>query len=158
LSFNVRPITATDEQFLWDMLYLAIYIPEGVTPPPRSIIHEPDIAKYVQGWGRKGDEGLIALADEQPIGAAWLRFFTHDNPSYGYVADDIPELTMAMLSEHRGKGVGTRLLTDLLKQTPTMSLSSDPANPVMNLYKRLGFKEVGISGTSITMLRTPNAQ
>jgi len=152
--FSIRAICADDEPFLWEMLYLAIHVPEGHPTPSRDILKAPDIAKYVQGWGRAGDTGLIAIDEAgEPIGAAWLRMFTKENPGYGYVADDIPELTMALLPQVRGKGVGTRLLRELLAANAVVSLSVDPDNAAIKLYQRLGFREVGVSGTSVTMLR-----
>src|SRR5689334_19837030 len=118
-SYTVRQIIRADEPFLWDMLYLAIFMPEGVTPPSRDILKAPEIAKYVESWGRSGDYGLIAVDVEanQPVGAIWLRYFSSTNPSYGYVADDIPELSMALLTNYRGQGIGTRLLGDLIAST-----------------------------------------
>ena len=140
------------------MLYLAIFVPEGIPAPSRDILKAPDIAKYVQSWGKAGDYGLIAVesATQQPIGAIWLRFFSGTNPGYGYVADDIPELSMALLPEYRGQGVGTRLLGDLIASSTNhraISLSVDPANAALGLYERFGFRTVGASGTSVTMLR-----
>ena len=159
LQYIVRPLTNQDEPFLWDMLYLAIFVPEGTPPPSRDILKAPDIAKYVESWGQEGDSGLIAIENQtlKPLGAVWLRKFTENNKSYGYVADDIPELGMAILPEYRGKGIGTRLLGDLIAATPqipAISLSVDPDNAARKLYERFGFQMVGTSGTSITMLRT----
>ncbi|MEP7285596.1 MAG: GNAT family N-acetyltransferase [Chloroflexota bacterium] len=159
LPYTVRPLTSTDEPFLWEMLYLAIYVPEGTPPPSRDILKLPEIAKYVQHWGRSDDAGLIAIDAEtrNPIGAVWLRQFLENDKGYGYVADDIPELSIAVLPKYRGKGLGTRLLGDLITaMTPKsrpISLSVDATNPAVVLYKRFGFETVGINGTSLTMLR-----
>jgi ribosomal-protein-alanine N-acetyltransferase len=159
LNYTIRPLTSEDEPFLWDMLYLAIFVPEGLPRPSRDILKVPDIVKYVQSWGKSGDYGLVAVdaPTQTPIGAVWLRYFSGSNPSYGYVADDIPELSMALLPEYRGQGIGTRLLGDLIASAPktrAISLSVDPGNPALALYERFGFRTVGASGTSVTMLRT----
>ncbi len=76
MKYEVRIAQSADEPFLREMLYLAIFVPQGEFPPPRSVLHEPNIAKYVDGWGTKtGDSGLLAVVDSAPVGAAWLRYF-----------------------------------------------------------------------------------
>jgi hypothetical protein len=89
------------------MLYLAVYVPPGSPPYPRSILEMPAIDRYVRGWGtRQGDDGVIALSDLGPAGAAWLRCFTADAPGYGYVDESTPELTIAVLKPYRNRGIG----------------------------------------------------
>jgi len=69
-----------DEPFLWEMLYQAIYVPEGQTAPPRSVVRRPELARYVRGWGREGDCGFLAGdAADQPVGAVWLRLLRGEN-------------------------------------------------------------------------------
>lgn len=157
-QYWIRPATSTDEPFLWEMLYEAIHVPEGRPKPDRTILQEPALAHYVAGWGQQaGDEGLLAInqASGQPVGAAWLRFFTADDPGWGFVDVDTPEVSMALLPAYRGQGIGTALLTALIAQATeryaALSLSVDPQNPAMRLYERLGFVVVGASGTSLTM-------
>ena len=44
-----------------DFLYNAIYIPDGVEPPPKSIINCPELQEYVFEFGkRKDDRALVA--------------------------------------------------------------------------------------------------
>ena len=84
-----------------------------------------------------------------------MRRLTAADPGYGYVADEIPELTIAVAPQHRGRGIGSRLMRELLAaDLPAVSLSCDPANPALRLYERLGFVAVGESGGSVTMLWT----
>lgn len=163
LNYTIRPLTRADEPFLWEMLYRAIYVAEGNTPPERDIINKPEIARYVRDWGRVNDRGFIALEVEnhQPIGAAWLRLLTDDDRGYGHVDDETPELSVAVMPEYRGKGVGTRLLTHLLQVAsdhyPAISLSVESDNPASRLYQRLGFEIVRTSGTSLVMRKTLTA-
>ena len=99
LNVTIRPLTQTDEPFLWEALYHAIFIPPGEPPPSRAIVQLPSVRRYVEGWGREGDSGFVALTPE-PIGAVWLRLFTAPRGGYGYVADTIPELSIAVLPGH----------------------------------------------------------
>lgn len=72
-------------------------------PPPREIVLEPALARYVEDWGRETDCGYLAEdSNETPIGAAWLRLFQGDQKGYGYVDDVAPELSIAILPGHRG--------------------------------------------------------
>jgi ribosomal protein S18 acetylase RimI-like enzyme len=157
-KFSIRSITDQDITFLWDMLYESIYTPEGQEPASRDIINQPSISKYVENWGREGDMGYIAVNElGQSVGSITMRYFNKDNKGYGYVDDETPELGMAIRSEYRGRGIGAELLKTLLEQAKvkginTISLSVDSNNSAMKLYKRFGFKEAGMEGTSITMI------
>lgn len=158
--YNIQKIKKTDSFFLWEMLYECTYVPLGQVRPPRDILKNPDIAKYVQDWGRIGDEGFLAISstNQQPIGAAWYRLFSANNKAYGYVDDATPELCIAVLPQYRGQGIGRDLMINLLKKAESssysqISLSVDPNNPAIYLYQSLGFEKIGVSGTSWTMKR-----
>ncbi len=123
------------------------------------------MAHYVQGWGqRPGDLGLIGVHEEPglltgglPAGAAWLRLFPANDPGYGFFNASTPELSIAILPEYRGQGLGTLLIEALITAArgkfAAISLSVSPDNPAARLYRRLGFAEVGQSGGSLTMLK-----
>jgi ribosomal protein S18 acetylase RimI-like enzyme len=159
LSISLRPLTEADEPFLWEMLYQALYVPKGAEPFPRDIVKHPEINRYVEGWGRSDDTGFAATdeTEQQPIGAAWVRLLTGDQRGYGYVDDTTPELSIAIMPEYRGHGVGTRLLAHPLKSVQTrfraISLSVSLDNPAVRLYERLGFEAVGASRSSLTMVK-----
>lgn len=114
-----------------------------------------EIARYIDEWGRDGDLGVIADGD---AGAAWIRLFTEDDHGYGFVAPDVPELSIGVMAEERGRGVGTALLDELLVRAAAaghraVSLSVETDNPAVRLYERFGFERVGYVGTSWTMQR-----
>lgn len=159
-AFQIRPLKPSDEPFLWEMLYYALYVPEGAEPLPRNIVKTPGLIHYVQGWGQPGDDGFVAIVTDsgQPIGAAWLRLLTGERRGYGYVDDGTPELSIAVLPEHRGQGVGTQLLSRLLESArrkyPAISLSVAQNNPAIRLYERMGFKVVRQVGDSVTMRKS----
>jgi len=149
---ELRTGTASDEPFLREMLYLALFVPPGAPPPPRSVLSAPTIARYVDGWGtRSGDSGLIALVDRSPVGAAWLRCFPASGPGYGFVDERTPELSVAVLPTYRGLGIGSHLIEGLLQSVPAVSLSCDPANPAWRLYIRLGFRPLPDGRTMLRM-------
>ena len=121
----------------------------------RSVLDQPEIAHYANDFGlRRGDVGVVAETPEgTPIGAAWLRLFSGDDPGFGSVDDKPPELSVAVVPAHGGSGVGTDLLSRLLEQVPRASISVDERNPPIRLYERFGFEEVERNGFSVTMLR-----
>jgi ribosomal protein S18 acetylase RimI-like enzyme len=152
---TLRRATSADEAFLRRMVFEALYVPPGRSPFPESVLDEPDIRHYYEGFGRRaGDVGRVAVTQSgECAGAAWVRQLTSDDPGYGYVDDDTPELTIAVTARQRGVGVGSALLADLLLEVPQCSLSVDPRNPARALYERFGFEKVSDDGHSVTMLR-----
>ncbi len=157
-DIEIRALTATDEPFLWEMLYQAIYVPKGQPLPPREIIYQRPLSCYVKNWRRReGDCGFLAVAGGQPVGAVWLRLSQGDCHGYGYVDDETPELSMALLPAFRSKGIGTQLFQRLFASPcihPRVSLSVSAKNPARRLYERVGFEVVGQDGESLTMVRT----
>lgn len=156
-AFIVRPIAATDQEILWEMLYQAIYVAPDSPLLPREIVHEPALARYVQNWPQPGDLGWMALEAQsgQAVGAAWLRLFPVSQPGYGYIDSVTPELSIAVLPGFRGQGIGTGLLSQLLQAAqekyPAVSLSVSAGNPAAALYQRLGFDIHHADGDSLVM-------
>lgn len=134
----------------------AFWRPDGPDGSIDEVSRQPELAHYVAGWPRPGDLGVVAEA-EHPVGAAWLRFFAASDPGYGFVDVTTPELSMGVVREWRGRGVGARLLDALVttaRETDmtTLSLSVEPDNYARRLYERVGFRQVGQADRSLTML------
>lgn len=56
-----REIKTTEYDLLKDFLYEAIFIPEGVAPPDRSIIYQPELSLYYEGFGSgRADHCIVA--------------------------------------------------------------------------------------------------
>jgi GNAT superfamily N-acetyltransferase len=155
VRLTLRQWQPGDEPFLWEMLYQAIHVADGELPPPRSILDDPSIAHYLTDFGsRDGDDAVIACDNLIPVGAAFCRRFTANDPSYGFISADVPEVGMAVVADRRGKGVGRALLMRLLDRHPTMSLNVDNDNvSARRLYESLGFVDLRADGTSVTMIR-----
>jgi GNAT superfamily N-acetyltransferase len=152
--YRLRPATPSDEPFLMSMLELA----SNWRPPEVNEPTNPVDARYVAGFGRPGDLGVIAEDQSRaPAGAAWCRLRTAEDRGYGYVADDIPELALAVSADHRGHGLGTDLLEALKRAAASagvraLSLSVEPDNPSRRIYERAGFTKSGVNGGSWTMV------
>jgi GNAT superfamily N-acetyltransferase len=145
----IRRGGAQDLRFLRDMLHHAYYWRERV---PGSLV-----SRYVRGWGRPGDTAVVALDGGFPVGAAWYRVFSADEPGYGFVDEQTPELAIAVVPSQRGKGVGEQLLLALIERArqaghTSLSLSVEPGNPARKLYERHGFRVVDERPEAWTMV------
>jgi GNAT superfamily N-acetyltransferase len=130
------------------------------SPTPDEALTNPHSARYLRSWGRLGDLGVIAEDESGAIGAAWCRLLPASEPGYGFVAEDVPEISIAVVAEHRGEGVGQRLLAALIEEASAhgvraLSLSVHVLNPVaLHTYERAGFVRVGGTDTLRVMLLT----
>lgn len=146
-----------DHALLEEFFYLAVYCPPGNPPYPRSIVELPELLKYHKDFGRPGDLAVTA-EDTVTTGIAWLRLFPENDPGYGFVAGDIPELGVSVLPARRGEGIGGELVR-LLEQAAfadgvrAISLSVNTDNPAMRLYARIGYEVVRVDGDSSVMVK-----
>ena len=137
-----------DIRFLRDMLRHAYYW--------RSRDTEMSVTRYVNGWGRVGDRSLIAIDQFHPVGAAWYRLYTDEEPGFGFVDEETPELTVGVVPARRGKGIGSGLLDALLERARAdgygrISLSVEKSNPAVELYRSRGFRPVQENGDYVML-------
>ena len=72
LNFVIRNVEKNEYKLLESFLYEAIFVPDGVEPPPYEIVFQPELQVYVENFGsRKGDIALCAEADGKIVGAVW---------------------------------------------------------------------------------------
>ncbi|WP_304533155.1 GNAT family N-acetyltransferase [Faecalibaculum rodentium] len=95
---------------LSDFLYEAIFIPEGMQKPDRTVIHQPELALYVENFGQADDICLVADVQGKPVGAIWSRIMN----DYGHVDEETPYLAIALFEEYRNQGIGTVLMKAML--------------------------------------------
>lgn len=140
---KLRIANFKDEQFLWRAQYHAALL-DSKDEQMAAVRSNPMLARYVDGWGRVGDMGVIAEHENKPVGAAWCRLFTEDSKGWGWIDEKILEISVAVLPEFRQNGIGTSLLTRLLKiaceKNEMLSLAVRSTNPALRLYLRLGFR------------------
>lgn len=110
-----RRLADTEEDLLETFLYLAIHQEDPTNPVSRSVLELPELATYISNWGRRSDHCLVAEVGGVVIGAAWCRIYAGQVTGYGFVDDQTPELTMSLLPEYRGRGIGSELLGRLLE-------------------------------------------
>jgi len=152
---TTRRAIAADLPFLEEVFVIAAdWNPEAVKGA--EFWHaDPTFQKYLAGFPRDTDLGFIAEREGQDAGAVWSRYFTAADPGYGFVAEDIPELSIGVVAGRRGEGIGRALLNAMLAASPvSLSLSVEDGNPALELYRKSGFVPVGRVGDATTMLYT----
>ena len=141
---TIRGIRQDETNLLKDFLYEAIFIPEGVEPPPRDIIEIPELRVYTDDFGfKKGDHCLVADVDGKIVGAAWTRIMN----DYGHLDDETPSFAISLYKDFRGLGIGTRLMTEMLELLKChgyrrASLAVQKANYAFKMYEKVGFRTV----------------
>ena len=157
-DIRCRPATSEDFSFLATMLgEAAVWRPDKPTPTADQVLADPRYAMYLAGWPREGDYGLVA-EQHGALGAAWYRTYTEVSHGYGFISEDVPELSIAVVVSRRHEGIGRRLLVDLIEASiaqgyPALSLSVNGENPARGLYESVGFVRVETHGSSWTMVR-----
>jgi GNAT superfamily N-acetyltransferase len=157
-EIRCRPAGTEDVAFLATMLgEAAVWRPDKPTPTAEQVMADPRYSMYLAGWPRQGDYGLVA-EQHGPVGAAWYRTYTEANHGCGFVAEGVPELSVAVIASRRHEGIGRRLLIDLLEASVAqgylaMSLSVAENNPARCLYESTGFVPVEKHGHTWTMIR-----
>lgn len=127
-----------------DFLYEAIFQRDRAEYVlPRTVIQEPSIWIYIDEFGSKEDDHcLVAEFDNKIVGAVWVRCIK----GFGHIADDVPELSISVYPEYRGKGIGTKLMGKIieylkLKGYSKISLSVQKDNIyAVKMYQQAGFK------------------
>ena len=142
MNYQIRPIQPAEIPVLSDFLYEAIFIPEGVEAPPRSIIDDESLRIYIRDFCQYPDDRcLVAESDGRIVGAIWSRIMN----DYGHIDDNTPSIAISLYKEYRNKGIGSQLLRqmlDLLRKDgyKSVSLSVQKANYAIRMYQKAGFQ------------------
>ncbi|MDE6132222.1 MAG: GNAT family N-acetyltransferase [Oscillospiraceae bacterium] len=145
MNYTIREIKSMEYPLLNDFLYEAIFIPQGVDLPPKSIINNAELQVYVKDFGKKPDDRcLVADVDGKIVGAVWVRIME----DYGHVDDETPSFAISLYKEYRGNGIGTALMVkmlELLRESgyKKASLAVQKENYAVKMYKKIGFEVVG---------------
>lgn len=144
MNYKIRKMEESEYALLNDFLYEAIFIPEGIPAPPKSIINSPELQVYVADFGKNEDDiCFLAEVDEKIAGAVWVRVMN----DYGHIQDGVPSLAISLYKEFRGYGIGTALMKKMLCELEQRgyektSLSVQKANYAARMYKNVGYEIV----------------
>lgn len=97
-------------------------------------------------------EYSVIEADGIPAGRLYVDRWTKE----------IRIMDIALLPEQRGRGIGTRLLLELIEEATRakklLSIHVERMNPALNLYRRLGFQMAEDKGVYLLMERALEAR
>jgi GNAT superfamily N-acetyltransferase len=166
--YALRAATAADADFIAEMTLASFnWAPDRPAFTMERFRAEPALWKYVDGWPAPGEQGVVAeeraaggggAPGGRLVGAAWWRYFGADAPGYGFVGEDVPELSLAVAADWRGRGLGRALLRAVVDQARAeglarVSLSVERANHAARLYATEGFVVVGGDENADTMVK-----
>lgn len=143
MDYQIREIIESEYPILTDFLYEAIFIPQGMDKPPKSIIKQPELQIYIEDFGKADDACLVAEIKGRIVGAVWTRIMN----DYGHIDDETPSFAISLYEEYRHLGIGTALMKAMLKLLKgkgykQASLSVQKANYAVNMYRKVGFEVV----------------
>ena len=151
---TLRKLRDDETGLLKDFLYEAIFIPEGVENPDRSIVDLPELSLYYDGFGSgPADCCIVADEDGKVVGAVWTRIMN----DYGHVDDATPSFAISLLPDYRGKGIGTCMMREMLAQLrdkgyKKASLVVQKANYAVGMYRAVGFRTVAETDEEFIMV------
>lgn len=148
MDYLIRPIKTNEIPLLADFLYEAIFQRDENNPIPRSVIEQPEIKVFIKDFGKRDDNCLVAVVDDKIVGAVWTRILSGAVRGFGNVDEHTPEFAISLYRQYRGKGIGTRLMRDMLallkeKGYVQTSLAVQKDNYAIKMYEKVGFTIVG---------------
>ena len=154
MNDSIRKLEPQEYPLLDEFLYQAIFIPEGVDPPPFDIIRQPELQVYIKDFGMsEHDRAFGAVVDGRIVGAEWVRIMD----DYGHIDDETPSFAISLYPEYRNHGIGTRLMQEMLTELRDAgyrqaSLSVQKVNYAAIMYQKLGFQIIGENDEEYIML------
>lgn len=143
MDYKIREIRKNEYPILSEFLYEAIFIPEGMDKPPKSIIEQPELQVYIEDFGKPDDWCFVVETKAKVVGAVWVRIMN----DYGHIDDKTPSFAISLYEEYRNLGIGTALMGAMLqflreKGYKQVSLSVQKVNYAVRMYRRAGFEVI----------------
>lgn len=157
-AIRIRPAGADDAIFMTSMLISAMNWSPEHQQSRAALLGDPQVRQYIAGWPQADDRGLIAIDDAGgSLGACWLRYRRSASRGFGFIASDVPELTIGVRSDARRAGIGRALLRAMAAQARAegvtrISLSVEHGNPAADLYRSEGWRTVISESDADTMV------
>jgi ribosomal protein S18 acetylase RimI-like enzyme len=141
VGVGLRPATADDREFLYSVYAQTRTEELSVLPWTDEQKHaflrtQFDAQDTYYHQVHADARFLIVTRDGERIGRLYL----------ARLPDELRVIDIALLPEHRGAGVGSRLISDVISEAATagigVGLHVESWNPARRLYERLGFRTV----------------
>jgi ribosomal protein S18 acetylase RimI-like enzyme len=151
---ELRPVEPGDEEFLY-RVYASTRTEELAVVPWDDDAKEAFLRMQFAAQDTWYHEQMpdasyqVVLVDGEPAGRLYV-----DRRE-----DEIRIVDIALLPEHRGRGLGTALLRELLEEADAagkpVTIHLERFNPALRLYERLGFAQVEDQGVYLFLERRP---
>ena len=154
MNYKIRKISEEEVNLLQDFLYEAVFVPEGMSSPPKSSINHPELQVYITDFCKKKDDiSLVAEVDKKVVGAVWVRIMN----DYGHIDNETPSFAVSLYKDYRGFGIGTDLMKEMLRILKDRgykqaSLSVQKANYAVRMYQKTGFEIIDENEEEYIML------
>ncbi len=126
---RLRELAKNETKLLESFLYEAIFIPEGVEPPDRSIIEQPELKIYYEGFGTSG----MSFVEKPP-------YFGCPNGRIGLLS------SMFTDPDYRRKGIAKELLSRVVEEARNYGCGTvqiTASDMGVKLYTAYGFVHNG---------------
>ncbi len=157
MTTTLRPITPQDMDFLYQVYASTreteMAVVDWTAAQKEAFLQMQFTAQHTHYQEYFGDASFdLILLDGEAVG----RLYLHQRK------DEFRIIDLALLTQHRGKGIGSALMRDILDQAAQADLPvrihAEKNNPALDLYYRLGFREIGDEGLSWLMEWKPGTQ
>jgi ribosomal protein S18 acetylase RimI-like enzyme len=144
----LRPVEPGDREFLY-RVYASTRTEELAVVPWDEQLKDAFLRAQFDAqdaWWRENYGGAsfdVIVVDGEPAG----RLYVHRGDTEIRIVD------IALLPEHRGKGIGTRLLRDVIAEGKRVTIHVERMNPALRLYERLGFEVAEDKGVYLFLER-----
>ena len=155
-DITFRPVEDSDLEFLYEVY--ADFRAEELSIVPWSDQEKEEFLRmqfraqhefYTQNYS--GAEFQIILVDGEPQG----RLYMHRREDEHRIMD------IAILTKQRGRGIGGQIMRDLLDEAASIgkpvTIHVLKQNRALNLYERLGFREIGSTDIYLLMEWKPDS-
>ena len=149
-SLNLRTITPEDESFL-AALYASTRAEELAqttwSDEQKAMFCRMQFNAQTADYQRNYPDASFQIIERGGVPAGRLLVLRSD--------EAIHVIDIALMPEHRGAGIGTKLLKKLQKEARAagkpLTIHVERFNPALRLYQRLGFKQVEDKGVYLLM-------
>jgi ribosomal protein S18 acetylase RimI-like enzyme len=133
-------LRSSEQKIVTDMLHYAYRLDEN----SQTLQELPALSIYNDFYGLTAkDLGLYALLNHKIAGAIWTRRLNAEHNSTAFVNENTPVMSVAVLPEFRGKGVGSFMMEQFLQEAATLydalSVNVLKDSKAIEFYKKFGF-------------------
>ena len=155
-SVRRRPAEAVDAAFLFEVY--ASSRAEELAPVPWT---EDQKRAFLDAQARAQDAEYRSRFPDAAFDVVEVGGVPAGRLYIARLEDEIHIIDIALLPEFRGRGIGTRLLLEIIDESAASGLPVrlyvEAWNPAYRLYERLGFRRIGEASVYQLLERSPRA-